>query len=136
MSSQQSTLESVRDTASSAIETITNAVSTTPAGNQAPKEEDEVGKDSHGNKFKKGDFKDKLNEAAHGGPPQKEPSLMEKGISALQQHAYDQGPEENSAKDDNAPPTRPDHDVPIEQFLRHQYKSTSGEGLPDPSLSK
>ncbi|KAM3075587.1 hypothetical protein ACMFMG_007724 [Clarireedia jacksonii] len=79
MSSQQSTLESVRDTASSAIETITNAVSTTPAGNQAPKEEDEVGKDSHGNKFKKGDFKDKLNEAAHGGPPQKEPSLMEKG---------------------------------------------------------
>ncbi|PQE33996.1 hypothetical protein CJF32_00002831 [Rutstroemia sp. NJR-2017a WRK4] len=136
MSSQQSTLESVRDTASSTIETVANAVSTTPAGDGAPKEEDKVGKDSHGNKFKKGDFKDKLNEAAHGGPPQKEPSFTEKGISALQQHAYDQGPEENQAKDDKAPPTRPDHDVPIEQFLRHQYKSTSGEGLPDPSSSK
>jgi hypothetical protein len=79
MSSQQSTLESVRDTASSTIETVANAVSTTPAGNEAPKEEDKVGKDSHGNKFKKGDFKDKLNEAAHGGPPQKEPSFTEKG---------------------------------------------------------
>lgn len=30
------------------------------------------------------------------------------------------------------PPDRPDHDVQIEQFLRKQYHSQSGDGMPDP----
>lgn len=33
----------------------------------------------------------------------------------------------------NAPPNRPDHDVQVEQFLRKQYHSTAGQGMPDPS---
>jgi len=31
------------------------------------------------------------------------------------------------------PPERPDHDVQVEQFLRKQYHSRAGDGMPDPS---
>lgn len=55
------------------------------------------------------------------------------GVSALQKSTLEQGPEDNNTvKDNGAPPTRPEHDVPIEQFLRKQYHSRSGEGIPDP----
>lgn len=30
------------------------------------------------------------------------------------------------------PPKRPDHDVQVEQFLRKQYHSAAGDGMPDP----
>lgn len=29
------------------------------------------------------------------------------------------------------PPRRPEHDVQVEQFLRGQYHSKSGDGMPD-----
>ena len=30
------------------------------------------------------------------------------------------------------PPNRPDHDVQVEEFLRSQYHSKAGDGMPDP----
>lgn len=53
-------------------------------------------------------------------------------MNKLQQSAsHDQGGEE--AKKPSGPPKRPDHDVQVERFLRDQYHSRSGDGMPDPS---
>lgn len=82
-------------------------------------------------------MKDKLNEAAFGGPKEPEPGYVEKacsyipGVSKLQQVAYDQGEPENDVKA-TGPPERPEHDVQVEQFLRKQYHSKSGNNMPDP----
>ncbi|RAL59919.1 hypothetical protein DID88_000545 [Monilinia fructigena] len=137
MSSQPSTINSLKSTASSAYETVANSVSATSRNGEYDPDQDKnfVGKDSHGNKFRKGDYKDKLNQAAFGGPPEKEESLTEKalswipGISTLQKSTLEQGPEDRTVKDNGLPPTRPEHDVPIEQFLRKQYHSRSGMGF-------
>ena len=53
------------------------------------------------------------------------------GVSALQQTTLRQGPE-NPDRKPPGPPNRPDHDVQVEQFLRKQYHSRAGEGMPDP----
>ncbi|KAA8574940.1 hypothetical protein EYC84_004175 [Monilinia fructicola] len=137
MSSQPSTIDSLKSTASSAYETVANSVSATSQNGEYDPDQDKnfVGKDSHGNKFRKGDYKDKLNQAALGGPPEKEESLTEKGISTLQKSTLEQGPEDRTVKDNGLPPTRPEHDVPIEQFLRKQYHSRSGDGIPNPGES-
>lgn len=81
MSSQPSTIDSIKNTASSAYDTIANGVAATSQDSEHHPDQDEnhVGKDVHGNKFRKGDFKDKLNQAAGGGPPEKEESFTEKG---------------------------------------------------------
>ncbi|ATZ50221.1 hypothetical protein BCIN_05g05920 [Botrytis cinerea B05.10] len=143
MSSQPSTIDQLKNTASSAYETVANSVSATSKDGVYDPDQDKnkVGKDAHGNKFRKGDFKDKLNQAARGVQPEKEKeeaSLTEKalswipGISALQKSTFEQGPEDTAMKDSEAPPVRPQHDVPIEQFLRKQYHSRSGDGIPNP----
>ena len=81
MSSQPSTLESLKDTAFSAYETVANGVTATSQKGEGDPEQgkNNIGKDAHGNKFRKGDFKDQLNQAACGGPPEKEESFTEKG---------------------------------------------------------
>lgn len=53
------------------------------------------------------------------------------GISKLQQIAFNQGEPEKETQPPG-PPERPDHDVQVEQFLRKQYHSKSGDGMPDP----
>ncbi|KAI9648143.1 hypothetical protein NHQ30_002775 [Ciborinia camelliae] len=143
MSSQPSTLDSIKNTASSAYETVANSVSATSPNGEYDRDPDKnkVGKDAHGNRFRKGDFKDKLNQAAYGGPPEKKESWTEKalswipGISTLPKSTLERGPEDRTGKDDGTPPTRPEHDVPIEQFLRKQYHSRSGDGIPNPGES-
>ena len=52
------------------------------------------------------------------------------GVSSLQQSASEQGKAKKSNANDG-PPTRPDHDVQVEQFLRGQYHSRSGDGMPN-----
>ncbi|KAJ8065988.1 hypothetical protein OCU04_005085 [Sclerotinia nivalis] len=143
MASSPSTIDSLKNTASSTYETIANSLSTTSKNGEYDPDQDKnnVGKDAHGNKFRKGDFKDQLNRAAYGGPPEKEESFTEKalswipGISTLQKSTLEQRPEDKTVKDDGAPPIRPQDDVPIEQFLRKQYHSRSGDGIPNPGES-
>lgn len=52
------------------------------------------------------------------------------GVSTLQQAAFEQGPSTDENKN-RGPPNRPDHDVQVEEFLRKQYHSKSGDGMPD-----
>ncbi|EDN95995.1 predicted protein [Sclerotinia sclerotiorum 1980 UF-70] len=80
MSSSLSTVDSLKNTASSAYETVANSLSATSKNGEYDPAQDKnnVGKDAHGNKFRKGDFKDQLNQAAYGGPPEKEESFTEK----------------------------------------------------------
>ncbi|ESZ97285.1 hypothetical protein SBOR_2313 [Sclerotinia borealis F-4128] len=143
MSSQPSTIDSLKNTVSSVYETVANSVSATSQndGYDPNQDKNQIGKDAHGNKFRKGDFKDKLNQAARSGRPEKEESSTEKALSwtpdmgTLQKSTMEQGPEDTSVKGDGARPTRPEHDVPIEQFLRKQYHSRSGDGIPNPGES-
>jgi len=139
MSHQPSTVDSIKDTANSAYETVANTVAPAADGEYDPdKDKANFKKDAHGNTVKKGDLKDKLSEAALGGPPEREESYVEKvcsyipGVSNLQKQAFDQGEAEEAAKP-QGPPDRPDHDVQVEQFLRKQYHSTSGDGMPNPN---
>ena len=39
--------------------------------------------------------------------------------------------EKTSPINPGQPPNRPDHDVQVEQFLRDQYHSKAGDGMPD-----
>ncbi|QSZ37551.1 hypothetical protein DSL72_008649 [Monilinia vaccinii-corymbosi] len=140
MSSEPSTLDNLKNTASSACNAVANSVSATSqdAEDDPGQDKNNVGKDVHGNKFKTGDYKDKLNRAALGGPPEKEESLTEKALSwipGITKSTLEQGPEDGTAKDDGLPPTRPEHDAPIEQFLRKQYHSRSGDEIPNPGQS-
>jgi hypothetical protein len=57
------------------------------------------------------------------------------GVSSLQKSAFEQGEPEKDVKNDG-PPNRPEHDVQIEQFLRKQYHSMSGEGMPNVGQKK
>ncbi|KAG4425906.1 hypothetical protein IFR04_000850 [Cadophora malorum] len=140
MSHQPSTVESIKDTANIAYESI--ATTSRPRqqnGDYDPKQDKaNFKKDTHGNTVEKGGLKDKLDEAATGGPGPKQESYIQKvaayipGMNKLQQSAsHDQGGEE--AKKPSGPPKRPDHDVQVERFLRDQYHSRSGDGMPDPS---
>lgn len=59
------------------------------------------------------------------------------GIATLQKSVFGVEPEPETKKDpnecdnSNAPPQRPVHDVQVEEFLRTQYKSKTGEGMPE-----
>ena len=79
MSSQPSTLDSLKDTASSAAQTVSDTVKPADPNYDPNKDKDNFTKDIHGNTLKKGDYKHQLTEAAMGGPPQKEETMVEKG---------------------------------------------------------
>ncbi|KAE9366142.1 hypothetical protein N431DRAFT_549121 [Stipitochalara longipes BDJ] len=138
MSHQPSAIDTIKRTTNSAYETVTNTVAPTEQSEYNPdKDKTNFKKDAHGNTVKKGDLKDKLNEAAFGGPPEKEESYVDKVrsyipvVSKMQQQTSEQEEAENAAKHEG-PPDRPDHDVQVEQFLRKQYHSKSGDGMPNP----
>ncbi|PVH78195.1 hypothetical protein DL98DRAFT_534057 [Cadophora sp. DSE1049] len=140
MSHQTSTVDSIKDTANSAYDSVTTSVNPPQQNDDYDPKRDKTNfkKDTHGNTVEKGGLKDKLDEAAAGGPPSKESSYVEKvaayipGINKLQQSSSpSQGGEEE--KKPSGPPDRPDHDVQVEQFLRGQYHSRSGDGMPDPN---
>jgi hypothetical protein len=61
------------------------------------------------------------------------------GIGALQ-HAISskgtEGEEQDKKVDYEAPPKRPEHDLQIEEFLKEQYKSHRGAGMPDVGQAK
>ncbi len=81
MSHQPSTVDNIKEGASSAYESVANTVNPPTKDGEYDPMQDKANfkKDSHGNTMEKGSLKDKLNEAAHGGPPQKEESFVEKG---------------------------------------------------------
>jgi hypothetical protein len=54
------------------------------------------------------------------------------GVSSLKQSDNDQGGPEKDVKNNEEQPKRPEHDVQVEQFLRKQYHSTAGDGMPEP----
>ncbi|KAE8452470.1 hypothetical protein EG329_000372 [Mollisiaceae sp. DMI_Dod_QoI] len=134
MSNQPSTVDNIKSTVNLAYESVTNTItSRTDEQGDYDSNNDRANfkKDAHGNTVKKGDLKDKLNEAAFGGPKEPEQTYVEKGVSKLQQLAYEQGESEKDVKP-SGPPNRPEHDIQVEQFLRKQYHSKSGEGMPNP----
>jgi len=146
MSSQpSSTLDQVKDKASNVYDSVSNTVSSTeqkanPSENyNGDKHPASFKKDFHGNVVQKGDFKDKLNEAALRGPEEPKESFVEKalsyvpGVKELQKQVYGQGEPEKEKLGGKGPPNRPDHDVQVEEFLRTQYHSKSGEGMPNPA---
>lgn len=87
MSSQPSTTESIRDSAKSTYESVANAAtsSTQDKTNYDPNADPlNFSKDAHGNTFKKGDYKDQLNQAANAEreePPA--PGFVDKGESCV-----------------------------------------------------
>jgi hypothetical protein len=77
---QSSTVDNIKSTANSAYETVTDTIAPTTQGGYDPdKDETNFGKDIHRNTIKKGDLKDKLNEAALSGPRKVEESYVGKG---------------------------------------------------------
>jgi hypothetical protein len=88
MSSQPSTIDSLKDTANSTYDSVASTV--TSSQNQADynphKDPQNFDKDAHGNTFKKGDFKDQLNKAATGDlnntdtPPE---GILDKGNAGI-----------------------------------------------------
>jgi len=81
MSHQRSTVESLKNTANSAYETVANtfAPESKKPGCDPDQDAGNFKKDVHGNTVKKGDYKDKLNDAAMGKGD--EESYVEKGRS-------------------------------------------------------
>ena len=79
MSSQPSTLDSLKDSASSAAQTVTDMVKPADPNYDADKDKTNFTKDMHGNKMKKGDYKDQLTKAAMGGRERKEEGVVETG---------------------------------------------------------
>ena len=53
------------------------------------------------------------------------------GLSGFQKPDNQVEPPQEVA-DTKVPPKRPDHDVQVEQFLRKQYHSKAGDGMPNP----
>lgn len=84
MSHQPSTVESIKDTANIAYESI--ATTSRPRqqnGDYDPKQDKaNFKKDTHGNTVEKGGLKDKLDEAATGGPGPKQESYIQRGSSS------------------------------------------------------
>ncbi|RDL41210.1 uncharacterized protein BP5553_01189 [Venustampulla echinocandica] len=139
MSHQPSTIDAIKATASSTYETITNKFTAQDPPPNPDKDPSNYAQDAHGNTFRKGDLKDQLNAAATGTKPEGQKSgdsLVEKGVTMLQEATFEQGPERNnnSSKNDrksstDAPPRRPDNDVQVEEFLRDQYKSKNSKDM-------
>ena len=84
MSHQPSAIDNIKSTTSSAYETVTSTINPTEQGEYDPdKDKSDFKRDAHGNTVKKGDLKDKVNDAALGGPLEKEESFVEKGTLAV-----------------------------------------------------
>jgi hypothetical protein len=84
MSHQPSAIDNIKSTTSSAYETVTSTINPTEQGEYDPdKDKSNFKRDAHGNTVKKGDLKDKVNDAALGGPLEKEESFVEKGTLAV-----------------------------------------------------
>ena len=80
MSHRSSAVDNLRSTANSAYETVANTVAPAEQGKYNPdQDKTNFKKDAHGNTVKNDDLKDKSNEAALGGPLEKEESYVEKG---------------------------------------------------------
>ena len=82
MSNQPSTIDNIKNTASSAYESLASTVPPASENQEKydpDKDKSNFAKDSRGNIFKKGDYKDKLNEAAQRSPPQAKEGYVEKG---------------------------------------------------------
>ena len=52
------------------------------------------------------------------------------GVSSFQKSLFQQGQPEKDFKNDG-PPNLPENGVQVEEFLRKQYHSMSGEGMPN-----
>ncbi|KZF24759.1 hypothetical protein L228DRAFT_245763 [Xylona heveae TC161] len=72
-----------------------------------------------------GGLGDKINSAAGGGKEsEKDEDLLDKGVDAFQQYALGQGPQDNESAVEQA------KDEQISDFIRSQYKSTTGHEFP------
>jgi len=117
-------------------------------------EERGLKEDYQGQECRKGDYKDQLNEAARGDSPWNKyddrrgkgteegegGGFVEKVYSYIPGTASSQASQQSPAsaelgstrrkvRDDGTPPTRPENDVQVEEFLRRQYKSKGGQGM-------
>ncbi|KAL8825830.1 MAG: hypothetical protein Q9191_004177 [Dirinaria sp. TL-2023a] len=89
--------------------------------NQAPSEKQESGS---GGGFL-GGIGDKLNSAAGGGKEsEKNEDLLDKGVDMVQQYGMGQGDQSNESAVEQA------KDEQISDFIRKQYKSTTGTDFP------
>jgi hypothetical protein len=83
MSSQPSTAEKIKGTANSAIDSVSSTLSSSDPNYKPDQDKNNFAKDDLGNTFKKGDYKDQLNKAAHGKlhdePEKSQESYLEKG---------------------------------------------------------
>jgi len=121
------------DTLRSAAATATHAVAETIE----PSEEKQKSRSDD-----KESYKDRLDKAAyeyegHNAPPKNE-TLVKKassyipGLSSLTgQTPSSETTSRQGPMDEGKPPTRPDHDVQVEEFLKGQYKSKSGDAMPN-----
>ena len=81
MSSQPSTIDNVKDSATSTYSSLADGATTSSSQNQNPNydpnaDSSNFSKDAHGNTFKKGDYKDQLNQAATGDLNKETPELL------------------------------------------------------------
>ncbi|RQM04954.1 hypothetical protein DH86_00003878, partial [Scytalidium sp. 3C] len=72
-----------------------------------------------------GGFMDKLNGIAGGGKDsEKNEDLLDKGVDLVQQDVLGQGPQDNESALEQA------KDEQISDFIRKEYKSTTGSDIP------
>ncbi|CAG8954425.1 hypothetical protein HYFRA_00006052 [Hymenoscyphus fraxineus] len=144
MSHQPTTLDQLKTTASNTATSLTNTLNKETNPDYNPNNDPEnFSKDGMGNKFKKGDMKDALNEAAlvhrKSGEEEEGKGVVGKVLeyipgfkSTTQQKGEEERERVEKEKEGReTPPRRPEHDVQVEQFLRGQYHSKNGEGMPD-----
>ncbi|KAH8598153.1 hypothetical protein B0O99DRAFT_684201 [Bisporella sp. PMI_857] len=136
MSHQPSQLEQATAKASEAYEAVSNKLMQAErkgdGGYDADRDPANFGYDTGGNKVRKGGLKEQLDDKAIGASSQrKEETLVEKG----KVKSCIPGPSSSSTSAEtrseaapDVPPVRPDHDVQVEEFLRGQYHSRSGDG--------
>ncbi|KAI1377035.1 hypothetical protein F4677DRAFT_65025 [Hypoxylon crocopeplum] len=88
---------------------------------------DEQGKNNQGNEQQKssGGIMDKLNSATGGGKEsEKNEDALDKGVDWVQEHVLGQGDQSNESAVEQA------KDEQISDFIRDQYKKTTGSDVP------
>jgi len=138
MSNQPTQLERSKAAIASAANTVAQKLQPDDPNYDADKDPANFKKDALGNVHKKGDYKDQLNTAAFPETEtEKTEGLLEKvaayipGLGTSEPNEAEKG-DELKEGGSGGPPNRPDHDEQVEQFLREQYHSRSGDGMPDP----
>ncbi|KAI9750808.1 MAG: hypothetical protein M1815_001562 [Lichina confinis] len=72
-----------------------------------------------------GGFMDKINSAAGGGrESEKNEDYLDKGVDFVQEHGLGQGPQDNESAFEQA------KDEQVSDFIRGQYKNTTGSDFP------